>query len=305
MNLLGCRVDPHPRPPGQRRHRAENRQQGDHADRVVDPVRRSILPSRPATPSQQHDVRVQRHTGQHHEIQHGVRRDHAACEIAKLLGDAHSLGDPLQAAAGDRARAVEEYEHTAKDAAEQEGDRQVIGQQRRRHRHGQQRGSHQPVADVRRNHQPRIGVPQPCQHHDMTQRKQQRHGVDADGSQVLADHDLPVFRRQREQQIFRTLLLFFRPQRHRNRRDEEYQQVREEAVQLVEVREIGREELFLPEGRHRTQEYKQREEHIPGRRRKIADDLAFHDRLDQFHAAASSAFAAALVIARNASSRLA
>src|SRR5262249_27255295 len=95
-----------------------------------------------------------------------------------------------------------------------------------------------------------------------------------------------IARRQREQQLFGALTPLLCPETHRNRGNEKHQQVRKEAIELIEIRQIVSEKAILPERRHCAQKDKERNEDVAGRRAEVARQLAAHDRADYVAAGA-------------------
>src|SRR6185295_10795835 len=116
------------------------------------------------------------------------------------------------------------------------------------------------------------------------EREQQRHRVDAERREVFPEDDLEVGRRQREQQLVGPLLAFLRPDRHRDRRDEEEEQVGEVLVERIEVGQVAHEEDVAPEGQHRRQRHEHRDEDVSGGRAEVGEEVPLEDGLDDMSA---------------------
>ena len=83
----------------------------------------------------------------------------------------------------------------------------------------------------------------------MCQREPERDGIDQHQGQKLAEQNFDICGRQREQQLVGSLSLFVCPRRHRHRRDDEQQQVRECQCELIQVCQVVRKELWIECGK--------------------------------------------------------
>ena len=109
---------------------------------------------------------------------------------------------------------------------------------------------------------PGSGLPKPHQYEHVSKGEKQRGREDAEHGEVLAQYDFQVCRRKRKQQFIRSLPGFLGPHAHGQRGYEEEQQVGEQGVQLVEIRQVVQKELDLPESGSRAEEDEQGDEDV-------------------------------------------
>ena len=67
------------------------RHQAERAGQVVGPHRFVLFAAAPVPPADQHHAQVQHDHGNHHEVADAAEADHAALEVAELLGRAPAL----------------------------------------------------------------------------------------------------------------------------------------------------------------------------------------------------------------------
>ena len=108
--------------------------------------------------------------------------------------------------------------------------------------------------------------------------------VDAEDRRAFAEHDLQVGRRESEQQFVRPELFLLGPYRHGQGGNEKEQDVGEQSVQLVEVRQVVQEEPLLPKRRGGAQQDEQGQEDVPRRIREVHAEVPPHE--GRHHAAA-------------------
>ena len=137
------------------------------------------------------------------------------------------------------------------ERAEDERDGRVGGEHRADHADRDEQGAHQPVAEVGGEHQAGVGVAEVGEHDDVDQAEEEADGVDPEGAEELADHDLAVAHRQGEQQLIRARAALVGPQAHGDGRDEEHQDGGHPAVEGGEVGEVAAEEAVREERRRR------------------------------------------------------
>ena len=189
-----------------------------------------------------------------------------------------AVGGPVRSA-HDRIDHVQKHQRRVERHAQDERHRQVAGQERGHHADGQHRQAHHPVAEVRAQEQTHVGLAQRVQHRQIAeQREQQRHAVNRHGRQILAQHHVEIGRRNRQQQLVGSLPLLVGPNAHRDRRDEHQHDVREPLIQLIEIRQIGVEELVGPERRERSQQHEYANEYVSRGIAEVADKIAAEDR---------------------------
>ena len=212
-----------------------------------------------------------------------LEADHAALEVAELLlrapaldrlGQLRILDDPIGHA--------EHRQRQVEDHAQDEADREVAREERRHHADREHRQADEPVADVGADEQADVGRAQAVAEHQVNRehREQQRDRVNRHGRQVLAEHDVEVAGRQREQQLVGVLPALFGPDAHRDRRDEHQQNERQPLVELVEVGQVVAEEIGRPERGQRAEHHEHADEHVSGRIGEIADEVAAKDRFE-------------------------
>ena len=90
---------------------------------------------------------------------------------------------------------------------------------------------------------------------------------------------------KRQEQLISPLATLVGPGTHGDRRDEEQEQVRHVAVELIQVRKVVREEHILPERHARADEHKQGDEHVAGGVAEVTQEVPLEDRPDHMRAA--------------------
>ena len=268
---------------------------------VVDAHAVAAGPHRPVAAADQHHVEVEHQARDGKEVDQAGETDDAAREVVEGVEQAQRREQAPQAFADAGRDGADEHEGAAEQGAQYEGDGHVRGEQGRQHADGDKRRAGEPVAQVVPRHEAEVGAAEKHQDQHVGQRQQQGGRVYAQYREVLAQDDLQVRRRQRQQQLIRSLPGFLRPYAHGERRDEEEQQVGEYAVQLVEVRQVVHEELDLPERGGRAEEDEQGDEDVPrwvaeGQAHVPADDGRDHLAVEpsersEVHSSASSSYA--------------
>ena len=193
---------------------------------------------------------------------------------------------PVEESRLERAEEFDADERPAKEHAENEGDRHVLTEEGADHRDGQHRGAEKQVTKVRRDHEADIGLAEHGEHDHVAQREEQRDRVDAERGEVLAQHDLKLRRRQREEQFVRAMPPLVGPRAHRHGRAKEDQDEREPLVERIHVCEARLPEALRPELRQRTHQDEERDEDVARRAGEVAHDVALEDRGGRFHRAA-------------------
>ena len=95
----------------------------------------------------------------------------------------------------------------------------------------------------------------------------------AAAAMYLPDHNVEIGGRQRQQQFVGALPPLVRPDTHRDRRNEDQHDVGQELVQLIQVGQVGVEELVRPKRGERRQQHEQAQEHVARRVAEIADEV--------------------------------
>jgi hypothetical protein len=126
-----------------------------------------------------------------------------------------------------------EHQRRAAERAEDEGDGGVAGEHRADHADRDEHRAHQPVAEVGREHQAGVGVAEVGEHQHVRQAEQQADGVDPERAEELAEHDLAVADRQRQQQLIGAGAALVGPQAHRDGRDEEHEDRRHPRLRVA------------------------------------------------------------------------
>jgi hypothetical protein len=112
------------------------------------------------------------------------------------------------------------------------------------------------------------------------QREQQADAVDPERAEVLAEHDLDVAHRHRQQQLVGSAPPLLGPHVHRHRRHEQHQHQRHDLVEQREVGEVAGEEPSLQKRAGSGRSDEQGQEHVPGGVAEITPELAPCDRSD-------------------------
>ena len=157
-------------------------------------------------------------------------------------------------------------------------------QQRREHPHGDQRRSRAGIAQVVAEHQPQVGAAQIEQDADVADRQYERRDVHPEACHVLAQHDLEIGGRQREENLVRSQPPLIRPDVHRQGGNEEQEQQWKPGVELIEVREVLKEEAVLPERSRRAEKDEDGDEDVAGRVAEVQEQVAPGQSLDHGHA---------------------
>ena len=231
----------------------------------------------PVTPPQQDYVEVQHRQRKRNKVDHRGQRDHSGGEIAELLSKRQSLNQPLKSSAQDDSGVNDKNRHRAEYRSQNERNCEISRKQGGQHAHAHQCRAHQPISEVGGEHQAYVGTAQPPEDDQMAQREHQRRRVNRHGSQILAHDNLHVGCRKRQQQLVGPVELLFGPQGHRDGRDQKQKQVREDAIQRVEVGQIIIEKSLLPKGGYRAQKDEQRNENVAGGTAEVAVQLALED----------------------------
>ena len=280
VQLLGRDVDAHAQAGGEHADADEGQRDGGGARRLVRPHRIAGGGPRPVAPAQHQHVQIEEERAGRREVDDRAHADDALGEVAEVEDDAERVdraAEPRQdRAGGGPARDQRRAEQPPGD----ERDRRVARQQRRQHADCDQRRAGEPVAGEVAGHQPEVGAAEVEEDQDVAERQQQRRRVDAERGRVLADHHFEVGRRQRQQQLVRPELLLFRPDPHRERWNEEQEQVGKDRVQLIEIGQVLQEEPVLPERRGGAQEDEQGDEDVAARTAEVHPQIAARQRRD-------------------------
>lgn len=262
-------------------HADRQHPQGQGADEIMRSQDVPVAAANPMPAADQDHGQVKHHHHDHHEVGHAGEGDHAAAEIGKPFADAPLFDDFGPAGGKNGVGHHGEHQRCIESGAQNEPDREVAGQERSHHADGQHRQPDQPVAHVSSQEQPHVelALAEPRQHAEVAdQREQQRHGVDAHRGQVLAQHDVEVARREGQEQLVGSLPAFLGPDAHGDGRDEDQHDEREPEVELVEIGQVGTEELVGPERRQGTQKHEHADKHVARRIGKVTDKVAFENR---------------------------
>ena len=167
-----------------------------------------------------------------------------------------------------------EDQRDVEDGPQDVGHGEVAGQEGGDHADGQHGQPHQPVAEIGSQEESPVGIAQHLQDGVVAdQREQQRDGVDGHGGQVLAQHDVEVAGRDGQQQLVGALVALLGPDAHGDGRDEDQHHEGEDFVELVEVGQVGVEEIVEPERRERANQHEQADEHVARGVDEIADEV--------------------------------
>ena len=277
MEPLGGGVDAEAQPRDEHDGAQESQRHGDRPHRVVGGHAVAVGGGGPVTLPDEQDVQVEEETGDRREIEQRSERDHAAAELVEVVDRRDGLHRPGEPRAEAAEEEVGQHQHPRRHRPQDERHRGDGGEQRRGHSGRRERRAEQRVADVVGEQQAPVGAPEEHQDERVAERERQRRPVDAEHRRVLAEHDLEVGRREGEQQFVGPELLLLGPHRHGERGDEEDQDVGEEPVQLVEVRQVVQEEAVLPERRGGAQQDEQRQEDIAGRVGEVHAEVPPHE----------------------------
>ena len=110
----------------------------------------------------------------------------------------------------------------------------------------------------------------------MRERERQRDAVNRQYGEVLADQNLEIGGRQREEQFVRPQFLLIGPSAHRDGRNQEEQQHGKAVAQLVQVGHVVREKL-RPKCQQAARHHEGDNEQVAQHARKIAGDVAAKD----------------------------
>ena len=139
------------------------------------------------------------------------------------------------------------------------------------------------LADVSAEEETDVGCTEVSENEQVAhERKKQRNGVDANGGFEFAEHDVKIAGRNGEQQFIGALPAFVRPDSHRDRGNEDEHDERKPTVQLVEICKVGVEEVIWQERRNGTEQNENADEYVTRRIGKIADEVAFENRIEDF-----------------------
>ncbi len=114
----------------------------------------------------------------------------------------------------------------------------------------------------------------------MAERHHESDGIDGENAEVLSQDHFEIGRGKGEQELVGSELPLLGPYRHRERGDEEHQEVGKDGVQGVQVREVVEEEPVLPEGRGGAQENEEGDEYVARGVAEVHPKVALHDRPD-------------------------
>ena len=232
----------------------------------------------PKPPSDQHHAQIKHHGHDQQEVDQSAGTDDPGTELGKQCADAPILSSHRHLTLEDGVGPNRQHERGIQKRPQDVGHREVSREERGRHADRQHGQPDQPVAEIGGNEKSRVGITQKSQHPVVAdQGEQQRHAVDGQGSQVLAEHNVEVAGRESQQQLVGSLVPLLRPNAHRNRRDEKQHDEGEPVVELVEVGPIGAEEVVGPEGRETAERDEHANEHVAGGAGKVADEIPLED----------------------------
>ena len=277
VNPFGGEIDPPSQAVQQQRQSGQGDHQGHPPHQQVGTHGRCLAAAGPVASSQQLHVEIDHGRRKGEEVGHRGKRDHTRGQVLELLVEGEAGHQPFGAPGQDGACMVDEDGHGAEQGAQDEGHGDVVGQEGPDHSQGQQRHSHEPVAQVGGGHQAGVRVAQPSQHQHVGQGKEEGHGVDAGGSQVLPQHDAEVGGRQGQQQLVGAVALLLGPDAHADGGNQKDQQVGEDAVELVQIGQVVGEEPVLPEGRQGAQKDEEGDEDVTGGAAEVAGQLPLAD----------------------------
>ena len=259
----------------QRNHRHHD---GDRARGEMQTQAPRVRGDRPVAASHQDHVQVQHDRRDADEVDDGGQAEDAVRKFIERREGRHVRAQVLRRLAENPEDAFGVHEERAEQRAQDERHRGVGGQSRREHAHRDEHRSHEPVADVVGEHETDVGFAQPEQHDQVRQREQHRARVHTHRREILAEHDFEIGGREREEQLFGSLLALVGPHTHGDGGHEEEQQVREDVVELLQVGQVVQEETVLPERGRGGEKDEQRDENVAGRIREIQAQIAAHDR---------------------------
>ena len=268
-------------------HGADGREhEAGRPGRVVEADLRPVAAAGPVPATDEHHRDVEAHRHDAEEV--GDRREphHTAAEVGELLRQAPAAKPLGQLRPHHGAGLIGHHERRVEREAEDEGHREVAREEARHHADREHRQAHEPVAEIIREKQAAVGRAPAEENDQITDaRKQERHGEDADGGQILAKHHLPVARGNREQEFVGALPPLVGPHAHRDRRHEHEEDEGQVAVELVEVREVRIEELGRPERSERPEQHEHADEDVARGVREIGDEVPLEDRVEHvpFH----------------------
>ena len=198
-------------------------------------------------------------------------------KVREPAGHAELLDGQGHLATVDHVRVRGEDQRRVQRDRQHERDGQVARDERRRHAHRQHRRAEEPVAEIVRRDQPDVRHAQTDEDGDVGQRETQCDREDRQRRQVLADDDVDITRRQRQQEFVGAALPFLGPDAHRHGGDERQHDPGDTPVELIEVGEVGVEELVRPEGGEGGHEHQGADEHVADRAAEVAHEVPFED----------------------------
>ena len=281
MDPFGGEVNPPPQAVQQQRQSSQADHQRQCPHQQVRTHGRGLFAGEPVASSEQRHVEVDHGCHKGEEVDDRGKGNDSRSQVLELLVEGETGHQSFGPPAEDGSRVVDEDGDGAKQGPQDKGDGDVVGKQGPDHAQGQQRHSHEPVAQIGGGHQAGVGVPQPPQHQDVGQGKEEGHGVDTGGSQILAQHDSKVGGRQGQQQLVGSVAFLLGPDVHGDGRHQEDQQVGEDAVELVQIGQVVGEEPILPEGRQGAEEDKEGNEDIAGGAAEVTAQLPLADNSGQ------------------------
>ena len=280
-DLLLREVCPHVSRPEDQHGADRRRQQARGTGEVVKAHRAGVTAAGPVPATDQHHRDVEAHCRNAEEV--GDRREthHAAAEVGEVLRQAPGLHARGSRGAHHRPGLLSDRQRRVEQQPENEADCEVARQKARHHADGHHGETDEPVAEVVGQEQPGVGRA-PTEQDDQVANagEDQGDGEDADRRQVLAEHDLPVARGNREQELVGALPPLVSPDTHRDRRHEHQEDVGQVAVELVEVGEVRVEELGRPKGGQRPQQHEHADEDVARGVREISDEIPFEDGVE-------------------------
>ena len=277
MEPLGGRIEtePQPRDEDDGAQQRERHRNGPH--RVVGGHAVSVGGGAPVTLPDEKHVQVQEKARNSREIKHRGDRDDAAPELVEVVNRRdrlHQAGEPGAEAAEEEPR---QNQDGRRRRPQDEGDRRDRGQQRCHHPGRRERRPEEGVPDVVGEQQAPVRAAEEHQHQRVAQREDERRAVDAENRRVFAEHDLQIGGRQGQEQLVGPELLLLGPYRHGEGGDEKQQDVGEQPVQLVEVRQVVQEEPVLPERRGGAQQDEKGQEDVARRIREVHAEVPPHE----------------------------
>ncbi len=231
-------------------------------------------------PANQQQAKIEHDHGDEQEIAGRRQADDAAAEVVELLRNSPPLhGERPFGRARDGVGPIGQHQRGIENHSQDKRHRQIAGQKRADHAGGQHRQPHQPIADVIAEKQQHVRTAQRPQHQEIANcREQQRDGVHRHSGEILSQHHIDVGGRNRQQQFVGPLPSLVGPNAHRDRRHEHQQDVRQIAIELIEIGQIGVKKLVRPKRCQRAEHDEQADEHIARRVVEVAEKIAAKDR---------------------------